>query len=186
MREIDWKSLGAFVGWVAAYVMAVMGYRRLSRSHKKAVADPTANTAGYENVMAGLKVGLYSVGALLIGLALAGLFGALQTGGHLVERSGGRVVGYKSFTTARSDSSHKDVHSFPVVEFVDDKGAAHRFESRLNVQLEDESNVAVVYPEGEQEKAEIKHFFAQRGWMIICGGLGLACLILGWGAGLGL
>ncbi|TVR05279.1 MAG: DUF3592 domain-containing protein [Spirochaetaceae bacterium] len=100
----------------------------------------------------------------------------------------GMVVGYASerFKTrggfgATSDMVVQESRSFAVIEFVTEAGEPVRFTSQLGSSLVSSARVNVYYDPDEPTRAEMRHGFAQYGWIVLMGVLGAAFALVGVG-----
>ncbi len=100
----------------------------------------------------------------------------------------GQVVGYASerFHTrgglgGTSDMIVQESRSFAVIEFVTEAGVPVTFTSQLGSSLLTTTRVEVYYDPDEPTRAEMRHGFAQYGWIALTGVLGAAFALVGVG-----
>jgi len=156
-----------------------------------AAAPPPFQTASPADSKVGpwLAVALGSIGLALLAIAAVTALNRLRAGANWVQATG-TVVGYEEVTSSSRSQDEPGgavrasrvyrTSSYPIVEFVDQEGKTHRFTSRLGAVDGTQMQLPVVYPSGDLVQAEVQHWFAQTGWMVITAGVGMLLCIVAW------
>ena len=129
------------------------------------------------------------IGLSLLVVTAVGLWRRSQAAGDWVAATG-RVVGFEEITLSRGAQERAgdtprpgrvDLRSsYPIIEFSDTQGNLHRFVSRLGAIDGTVVELAVRYRGSNPNEAEVVHGFAQWGWMLVTGGLGVLLMALGY------
>lgn len=134
-----------------------------------------------------LALALGSVGLALVAVAAFSAAKRFRMGNNWIYTTGA-VVGFREVTTtsraedgpggANGPGRVTSATSFPIVEFVDEAGTTRRFDSKFGAMDGALKQLPVVYPASDPTQAEVHHWFAQTGWMIVTGGIGLILCVV--------